>query len=160
MLAAVLDEPEDAEPAVDLERVERDLGREERALLGSAGELDRGGPPVSQDAFEKLAQLGQLGRVDAGDRCLEQSCARVPEQCAAGVVGGEDAVVLGVHDVRGLVRVFEDGPGDEVALGVHRRHPAWRDGERRPQLRASSRRCSRRCRAGEMLASSTWRTRS
>ena len=95
VLAAVLDETEDAEPAVDLERVERDLGREEGPLLGAAGELDRGGPPVSQDAFEQLAQLGQLGRVDARDRRLEQLCARVAEERAAGVVGGEDAVVLG-----------------------------------------------------------------
>ena len=52
------------------------------------------------------------------------SVARVAEERAAGVVGGEDAVVLGVHDVRRLVRVLEDGPGDEVARGVHRRHPA------------------------------------
>ena len=128
MVAAVLDETEDVEPAFDFERVERDLGRQERSLLGSAGELDRRGPPVLQDAFEELAQLRQLGRVDARDRCLEQFRARVPQECAAGFVGGEDAVVLGVDDVRGLVGVLEDGPRDEVAPGVPSESSGRRDG--------------------------------
>src|SRR4029079_11861983 len=72
VLAAVVDEPEDAGAAADLERVDGDLGREERPALRSAGERDRRRPPVSQDTFEELAQLWQFGGVDTGDRSVEQ----------------------------------------------------------------------------------------
>src|SRR5262249_9943801 len=66
MLAAVLHEPEDAEPAVELYRVQRDLRREEGALLGAAGELDRGRASVSEQALEQVRELGELRGMDAG----------------------------------------------------------------------------------------------
>src|SRR4029453_8478472 len=108
VLASVLDETEDPDPAVDLECMERDFGREEGAALCAASELDRGGPPVLEDAFEEFAQLGQLGGVDARDRCLEEFLARVAEEGTTGVVGTEDPVVFGVHHVGGLGRMLED----------------------------------------------------
>jgi hypothetical protein len=65
VLAPILDEPEDVEPTADLERVERDLRREEDALLRPAGELDRRPATVSQNALEQLGELGELRGVDA-----------------------------------------------------------------------------------------------
>ena len=47
VLAAVVDEPEHAGAAADLERVDGDLCRQERAALRSTSERDRRGPPVS-----------------------------------------------------------------------------------------------------------------
>src|SRR5262249_33867105 len=92
MLAAVLHEPEHVEPAVELERVQRDLRRQEVALLGTAGELDRGGAPVAEQALQQLGELGKLGGMDARDRRREQLVPCVPEESAAGVVRGQDAV--------------------------------------------------------------------
>ena len=77
MVAAILDEPEDARLAVDLQLVEGDLRGEKGAALGSARQRDRGGATVAQDTFEQLAQFDELGRMNVGDRRLQQLLARV-----------------------------------------------------------------------------------
>jgi hypothetical protein len=41
---------------------------------GSAGELDRGALPVLDDTVEELAEMGQVGGVNAGDG-VASSCA-------------------------------------------------------------------------------------
>src|SRR5215218_3949532 len=57
MVAAVLDEPEDADALVDGDGVQRDLRRQERAALGSAGELDGRRAAVPRNLAEQRAQL-------------------------------------------------------------------------------------------------------
>src|SRR5262245_17377530 len=97
VLASVLNEAEDAELAVECDGVERDLGRQEHALLGSAGQLDRRCALIAEDALQQLAELLELSRMDLRDRCLEQFGARVTEECTACVVCLEDSAALGVH---------------------------------------------------------------
>ena len=63
-----------------------------------------------------------------GDRRLEQLSRVYPSSAQPASLAARMQSVLGVHDVRRLVRVLEDCPGDEVALGVHRRHPACETG--------------------------------
>jgi hypothetical protein len=95
VFAAVLQEPEDAEVAGAAEREQRHLDGEEGSRSGSAGEPDRGALPVLDDIVEELAELGQVGGVNAGDGRGEQLPAGVAEQRAARAVGGQDPVAEG-----------------------------------------------------------------
>ena len=74
MFAAILQEPEDAEIAGAAEREQRHLDGRKVPRSGSAGELDRGALPVLDDTVEELAEMGQVGGVNAGDG-VASSCA-------------------------------------------------------------------------------------
>jgi hypothetical protein len=74
VFAAVLQEPEDAEVAGAAEREQRLLDGRKVPRSGSAGELDRGALPVLDDTVEELAEMGQVGGVNAGGG-VASSCA-------------------------------------------------------------------------------------
>src|SRR5258708_662726 len=100
------------------EREQRHLDGEEGSRSGSAGELDRGAPPVLDDTVEELAELGQVGGVNAGDGRGEQLLAGVAEQRAARAVGGQDPVAEGVDDEGRIAGFLEQLPKRVIA--VHR----------------------------------------
>src|SRR5258708_14586661 len=118
VLAAVLQQPEDAEVAAAAEREQRHLDGEEGSRFRPAGELDRGALPVLEDAVEELAELGQVGGVDAGDGRGEQLLAGVAEQRAARAVGGQDLVAEGVDDECRIAGFLEELP--EMVIVMHR----------------------------------------
>ena len=72
--------------------------------------------PYRSDPSQQRGQLRHLGRVDASDVHADQFFARVAQQRATCVVGGQDAVLARVHDEGGFRRVLEDGAGHQVAL--------------------------------------------
>src|ERR1700719_2209729 len=86
------------------------MGRKEGSRFRPAGELDRGILPVLQDAVDELAELGEVGGMDAGDGRGEQFLAGVAEQRAAGVVGGQDLVAGGVDDECRIAGLLEQLP--------------------------------------------------
>src|SRR5258705_8906632 len=111
VFAAVVQEPEDAEVAAAAEREQRHLDGEEGSRFRPAGELDRGALPVLEDAVEELAELGQVGGMDAVGGRGEQLLAGVAEQRAARAVGGQELVAEGGDDEGRVPGFLQRGPG-------------------------------------------------
>ena len=79
---------------------------------------------------------------------------------ASRFVRREDAVILGVHHVRGLVRALENRAGKHVSVVMHRQAAGEAVGRTaRPSPIVSSRWRTRRSRAGEIVSCIACRTR-
>ena len=73
-----MDEREDADAAVVLERPERHLGRQALSRARSAGELDRGAVTVAENAADELLQLRSSpgGSARPASRAAPRACSR------------------------------------------------------------------------------------